>query len=124
MRKKLSIILLTMTATLSATAQALQGDSIGNDTLSVTTQMSQTDHLLKYPVRALGEVTILNGIIHGLNRYVLNEAYAQTTLKSIRRMAVRTLRPYRLTSLGILGRDRAAVYQRHCHHHHRRFLHG
>ena len=85
MRKKLSIILLTMTATLSATAQALQGDSIGNDTLSVTTQMSQTDHLLKYPVRALGEVTILNGIIHGLNRYVLNEAYAQTTLKSIRR---------------------------------------
>lgn len=80
MRKRLTAALMALATTLFAGAQPTPRDSASVlDTIVVDTLQQP-----KYFWQAVGEVTILNGIIHALNRYAMNEPYAQTTLKSIR----------------------------------------
>lgn len=47
-------------------------------------QTADSIPITQRPVQAVGEVLVVNGIIHCLGRYVLEEPFSQTTMRSIR----------------------------------------
>ena len=68
MHRRILIFLLVVAGYIPAIAQEQPNDSI----------------VKPHPWQALGGVIVVNGIIHGFNRYVKNEPFAQTTLNSIK----------------------------------------
>ena len=84
MQKGLFVILSLIFALLPAGAQELSADSMRLLQPQMLPQLTGRT-LAPQTFRALGELVVAGGIIHGVNRYAMNEPYAQSNLHTIRR---------------------------------------
>lgn len=84
MKKTLLYIMLSMACTQVVSAEQQPADTVSvHDSLSLSAPSCDTV-VSPRPWRALAEMIATNGVINLFGRYVMNEAFAKTTLNSIR----------------------------------------